>query len=581
MKLSSVWITSFSIGGAIALLSLLNYFPGFLYTDSFIRWDQAASILDGDYLGGNFLTITPSLLFSLILLLAGSPAAFSFLQAMFLCSAFVACMFAAGGKDSRWICSLYSLVLYCSTPIFIAYGLTHAPGVGVAVAIVALTVVLLAHKTLNFRFVNTLLMTVMLSFICFGFRQNSLILLPVFVLFLTCFTTFSRFQKIILAASLLAVTIFVSLLPNIMYWKTSNQLAKSIAWEMACLVKEDTSKSFDGYLEPLGISEKAITEVDCGNLLTLNGPTMSTTDDVRLIYSLYGDMALSEPQVFLRNKLRVWARVMGLHNPLEVTQVINDWPKLAEYGGHNQTDRRNNFVNYYHRFHEELPLFRTPYVVFIGALLALLVSLKVGKDKLLKKVMLGLFVASSVYYLSFFIVAQRHEFRYFFPSLYIYSIVFGMSLLVVLRTVSSRRLNRMNNAMPTIRFKLTSMLPSLLLAAPILWVLGVAAYPRLSNLFQPNEFSVQTFPLSDANWHKGVALQGNRNILLIKSTTENLSLFRSVDRRHQVSAGDQSVSVETVRMDNEWIHVHLDTQMLDPNVWGSPNSLNFSNRNHE
>lgn len=386
----------------VALISLFSNYPGFLYTDSFIRWDQAKSLIDGEYIGGDFLTIAPSLLFSFVLFVTGNPAAYSFLQAFFLCFVFLCLLVYAGGRERQLFSLVVALLLYMSTPQFIAYGLTHAPGVGVAISMVGITVLLLARGKLQLSFFNYSLLLAFLSFVCFGFRQNALVLLPLFLLLVWWGAQFTLRQKTVVTGVFLLAALFCLSLPSVLNWKTSNQLAKSIAWEMACLVKDSQGNLSEHSLAPIGVSSYAIKNVDCYNVLTLAGPKMATKSDVKAIYGQYLQFIKDEPGEFLVNKLRVWSRVLGISRPLEVTGVVNEWPELARYGGYQKSENRSNFVRYCHGFHAAVPVFRYPYLLMSFAAFLLVAAYRRNKESDAVRLAFGLYIVATAYYLSFF-----------------------------------------------------------------------------------------------------------------------------------------------------------------------------------
>lgn len=568
------WVVIISV--IVGLLSLFNNYPGFLYTDSFIRWDQAESIVEGKYVGGNFLTIAPSLLFSLVLYITGNPSAYSFLQATVLSFIFMGLVSASSGSRRKGGGICFALLLYLCTPQFLAYGLTHAPGVGVAIAVVVMTTVLISFHIINISYVNCLLLIALMSFICFGFRQNSLVLLPLFLLIICFFTRFSKPQKLWLSCTLIVMATFTASLPSIMNWKTSNQLAKSIAWEMACLVKEGGDELAIRDLSSIGITDKAISNVHCSNVLSLAGPRVNTSDDVKRVYSMYGRFITEEPVEFLSNKLRVWSRVLGISGPLEVTEVVNEWPKISEYGGYEQTDRRSMFVKYYHSFHQHFPVFRYPFLLVLVTFLLMSIALYRHPTRNASRLGLALFVIATAYYLSFFLVAQRHEVRYFFPTAYVYFIVIGMSLSIIFGSIDFSKLNWTTSAKRIVPEKISARLLSVMLAAPVVWVLSVALMPRLGAFFVPSNFSIQASPLTDANWAGGVALKGNKDVILVEATPENISHLRLLDRQGNISIGGMKRAVKAVQIDNQWIYLFVAGEKLDPNVWGYPNEIAIS-----
>lgn len=569
-----LWVAIISV--MVGVLSLFNNYPGFLYTDSFIRWDQAESIVEGKYIGGNFLTIAPSLLYSLILYITGNPSAYSFLQASVLSFMFVGLISASAGQKRKGLGICLALLLYLCTPQLLAYGLTHAPGVGVAIAVVVMTTVFMSFHIINISYVNCLLLIALTSLICFGFRQNSLVLLPFFLLIICFFTRFSKPQKLWLSCTLMVMATFTALLPNIMNWKTSNQLAKSIAWEMACLVKEGGDELAIKDLSSIGITDKAINNVHCSNVLSLAGPRLNTSDDVKRVYSMYGRFITEEPAEFFFNKLRVWSRVLGFSGPLEVTEVINEWPKLSEYGGYEQTERRSMFVRYYHSFHQQFPVFRYPFFLVLVTSLLISIALYRHPRRNASRLGLALFVIATAYYLSFFLVAQRHEVRYFFPTAYVYFIVIGMSLSIILGSIDFSKLNWIISANGIAPEKIGARLLSVMLAAPVVWVLSVALMPRLSALFVPTNFSIQASPLTDANWSGGVALKGNRDVILVEATQENIAHLRLLGQQGSISVEGVNRAVKNVRIDKHWIHLFVAGEELDPNVWGHPNEIVIS-----
>ena len=130
-------------------------------------------------------------------------------------------------------------------------------------------------------------------------------------------------------------------------------------------------------------------------------------------------LIVAEPKAFVSAKWETIMNVMGVIQPVDEAEYEYDWCNrgLIDNYGVRHSKAREMFVASYKNFQKAVPVFRMPYLIYIFVLLLLAVCFKKLDKNTLVQVIL-LFFGACFYYGAFFITAQSHEFRYFFPAFY-------------------------------------------------------------------------------------------------------------------------------------------------------------------
>jgi hypothetical protein len=288
--------------------------------------------------------------------------------------------------------------------------------------------------------------------VCFGFRHNSITVLPVFTLAGVWIWLAARAQApnhrlatrtAILAAAcaILGALCFARLLPAALPWRAADVPATIMAWEHASalrLANDDaltTRHSLDqvaraaNATDPATATTRALAQHDWVMFNTIVYgpdaplPARAIRDDGTHARAAFWQLVREEPLLYASAKLRIWATVLGLRHAGPVLFITADEqgpPWTLQYGVHLglsgplAPNAPTRILSLSQRFTNATLALWMPYLWFALALLALAVALA-SRSRALAPGLL-LLAAAAAYYAGFLILSPAFEWRYFLPS---------------------------------------------------------------------------------------------------------------------------------------------------------------------
>lgn len=397
--------------------------PGLFYTDSFSRWDMALFIADGVPQGETMLSVMPQLFMALCYKFTNSFFSYTILQSfLFYCSIFALldCFKILKQSMLRLFCVL--LVFF---PVFQAYSVFIEPSIGVITAVNFLLVFVLKLKS-DERISPTAAFCVfsMLFAVMFGYRQNTLTILPVIIVLLWVYLP--KVYKYCGFAAIICALIFVTILPDLFKLRKVDNYAQGPAWEIICMLEMLDKEQYSGYLDYAGNTQNAIKnnswQTMHGSLSgseTINPAVTRARSISKRVLADYVRLIKSEPLTFIKMKLRFWSRTLGFNEPILNMEIYKHSDGVLEDYGYRKTYLNTKFVDDYNEFMERMSVLRRPYLLYLSAALLIFAYSKVYRKRLADehlRFMLLVYAIAVFYYMAFMITTQSQEFRYFFPS---------------------------------------------------------------------------------------------------------------------------------------------------------------------
>ena len=417
-------------------LTILTY-PGILYSDSYSRIGYAQNfrlwihnLFEGNtslVQDGVWLTLEPSFFIYLSLRLTGNISMYTFMQC-FLCyfTAFVL----AGELSRHNYRIIYGGILL--TPVFAAYSVYYEAGVGCAIAIVWILILIWKWDRLKNKLdqVISCILLVVFSFIAFGYRANAFTIIPII-----CIITFWKYRikikSIVITCCMFIGFLLVTALPLVLHIDTMSSYAAGFVWEIVSTIQnmdEVKKESYLTYLDDIfgeGTTRNAVdintsTEQAEWNICPLLGAVnvgMLSEQETKNVINKYISIAKEEPRDFIKTKSYFTAGTLGITEPLKMVEYDYDrWGGMSEYG-FNDCVQRKSFVDFFLSYMEFMKLFRSPWIMYLLAA-GCLISERIRAKMELKNITLqeAMFLTSVFYYGAFILNNQSFEFRYFFPS---------------------------------------------------------------------------------------------------------------------------------------------------------------------
>lgn len=417
-------------------LTILTY-PGILYSDSYSRIGYAQNfrlwihnLFEGNtslVQDGVWLTLEPSFFIYLSLRLTGNISMYTFMQC-FLCyfTAFVL----AGELSRHNYRIIYGGILL--TPVFAAYSVYYEAGVGCAIAIVWILILIWKWDKLKSKLdqVISCILLVVFSFIAFGYRANAFTIIPII-----CIITFWKYRikikSIVITCCMFIGFLLVTALPLVLHIDTMSSYAAGFVWEIVSTIQnmdEVKKESYLTYLDDIfgeGTTRNAVdintsTEQAEWNICPLLGAVnvgMLSEQETKNVINKYISIAKEEPRDFIKTKSYFTAGTLGITEPLKMVEYDYDrWGGMSEYG-FNDCVQRKRFVDFFLSYMEFMKLSRSPWIMYLLAA-GCLISERIRAKMELKNITLqeAMFLTSVFYYGAFLLNNQSFEFRYFFPS---------------------------------------------------------------------------------------------------------------------------------------------------------------------
>lgn len=437
----------------LALLSMLAatfftlvYYPGVLYSDSYTRWAMVHQLLDPGKYGtehlNTHLSVVPQLWMLALYQLTENYASFSWVQScLFFFSSYLLLKLIAEPTGKRLLFWIPAAAI-TAFPLFQGYSVHHEMSVGTVVAL-NFFVVLTSRWRPGRTWVAAaayLAVFLLVFSVLFGFRQNTLTILPVVAVY-SWRSLASKRELAIQAGALVSALLTITFLPQALGLEVRDSSGIGFAWEIVQTLKLVDNPKYDDYLDyaawgPRGV-RGAFPDAEehiYGSFSSEQGISFTKMVKPEIAARIRRDylrLIVDEPRAFISNKLRLVKRMLGIGYPLWFYEFDeNRWGRLHEFG-YRYTDLRHAQFEKVHRLMEAFPIFLKPYLAFsVGALCLLaLAVLRTPTPPHLR----WLFVYGVAYYAAFFITTQSYEFRYFFFPFYYLVVICSFTAVVVAR----------------------------------------------------------------------------------------------------------------------------------------------------
>ena len=423
----------------ISIICTLITYPGVLYSDSYSRTYYADSLrmtlhafLTGNaqaYPTGSWITVTPSFFILLSKTIVGSIVLFTITQSLalwFFSFVFTEQLNKQNHKIRIALCIIVS-------PVMWAFGVFYEAGVGSAISILMILLLIWKWGSLRSRFDKTvsIILLFISSFICFGFRANAVSILPALIII-----ALVKEKKFLVRYALIVPV----LLGCVLSWKipamlniyTMPSYAAGFAWETVSTIQTMEPEKREEYIDYLddifgdGATASAVNEsqyddqyANINQLFNspVNTDTLSGEGVSGRVIKKYAVLAFNEPAAFLKTKLEFILHTMGIGKTVNMFEYdYNRWDNMDNYG-YNNSYNRQVFVDYFNAYMQSVVILRMPWIWYLAALIIILVYRfrSQGKNSPLNLYEAS-YIVSVFYYGAYLLNTQSFEFRYFFPS---------------------------------------------------------------------------------------------------------------------------------------------------------------------
>lgn len=430
---------------AVLALSFLAFRPGISMSDTLTRWAGALTLVGKlEIPWGLELWLAPTMTWFMV------PFAAMYSAGPYFHAAQVACLLLAGASwihftssDRPWWVALPFLI-----PIVFAYASFIVPDVWTLIAILGVVGSLQAME-------RSVRAPVFIAFplsclVLFGFRQNSLVLLPLVWLFIAKLQNVSKVLKAIMIGMTLAALSVINWAPSMIGFNGPSSSAAAPAWELlgAIKVSQEIGMDLDPAVSLDGIADTAKAVQD-HSFVTIDTilwgenaavPTTAIMAHASEIKSRWMQLVIRHPLLYLKTKLRIYKCMLGLCTGYLQTRIacVKPWPVLQELVDTCEPDSVSaKVLSKLNRIQASaqsvlLPIFWLP----LSAVIFFFAWAGFGRyDKML-------IILATAYLGSFFLLNQAASFRYLLPTYIIftaYQIRFLLEVPTRLIAVRARR----------------------------------------------------------------------------------------------------------------------------------------------
>ena len=394
------------------------FYPGLLYSDSVARWNTAILLANNgiDALASvsDHHPIFPIFIMSFFYKITGEIGLFSLIQVfIFSLSLFFIVRHYSPSLAGNVFASL-TLMLPVNQvySIFVSYDSLFSVFMG-----------LLILAFLSKSKAKVLLIPLLLAALV-GTRLNSIVIVPVVV-------TFAFFRQFGLTLSQRCVTgllcvlsvSFTLTLPAVLGMSKGNSWLIGTAWEYANLATKTHDKRDVSFLKSFGTSPEDIIGGVCYHGIWCGKEREAFIDRVpnergTELLRQYALVAKDHPAIFFDEKLKYIKSLMGVGYKLQNAEIgrwrESSWRDAMKSLHFETSEKKEKLIDLYFRFSDSEGrfLFRPWLIFFILAISAFALQRHEKKTVLMTLIPI-------VYYMSFFISSQNHEFRYFYPVVFI------------------------------------------------------------------------------------------------------------------------------------------------------------------
>jgi hypothetical protein len=426
-----------AIAGLAAAYFTLVYYPGILYSDSYVRWQYALGLWQGR--ASTFFSIGPSLWMAATYGLTENFAAYTVLQSFLFFLSILLLVRRAAGVEGWWL--LVPAVALVSLPLYGGYSVFHEAGIGATVAMNFLLLLLSTERAQQLRTLPLLADGALLLFVLFNlfaYRQNALTLLPP-AIYLLWRAAGSRVARLVRLGALVGAVALVQIVPRVLPYSQQDASGISFAWEIARTLQRLHAPEYSHFLDDYGNTEGALRgRLDDDIWSGLFGPDaldyakIGSPSAAAQVKQDYLRLARAEPLAVLATKWDTWMRVVGIGRPLFFFEFDeNRWNRLQEFGGRQTSLRHRSFERVGGMM--SAAILRTPWAVFLVGIAATFAGIRLIPAG--RRVFISIIVFAAFYYSAFLVTAPAYEFRYFFPAFCLVSTV-----VLALVTASVQRL---------------------------------------------------------------------------------------------------------------------------------------------
>ncbi|MCR4648545.1 MAG: hypothetical protein K5776_05670 [Lachnospiraceae bacterium] len=414
----------------LAVLCTAISYPGILYSDSYTRIENAKKMIQSSDVIYSWNTPTPSYFIALSLLLTYDILLYTFVQAwLFFFITFV--LIIRLGQNHLPL----KIAITIISPMIWGASVYYEAGVGCAAGMAALIVILsiIQIEKGDFDRLIEFFLLFFFSFVVFGYRANAFTIIP--VLAYAIFRSEWRLKlKIFCISSIISGLLFVTIMAGIMNVNTMSSKSAGFVWEILVVLDRvgiEKQECYATFLDDIG-GEGATLDALEKNIITsidgfiwdsrLNNYVLSEQGNFRIILAKYVYIITNEPKAYYLNKFDSICRSLGIGYKLNGREYdYNRWGIMDKYGFHD-TNERKAFVETYNKSNKVLGWYcLTPWLVYFISIILLMFEIRLKNRN--TRLFLFVIMIAVFYYGAFLINTQSYEIRYFYPSLYLLSLV--------------------------------------------------------------------------------------------------------------------------------------------------------------
>lgn len=551
----------------LAILITLISYPGFFYTDSVSRVNfakQFGEILS-DYFAGkpreteSWLTVIPQIFIFISMKITGGIGLYTFTQA-FLAYLTVALLFKKINKTHYII---FTLILFCC-PFFFCNGVFYEAGVGSLIGIIWLFLFIRTFNKLKRKedYAIWMISIVFWSFIAFGYRANTMSVLPVILIIIA--VTIKKIWKYIGMALVVFGMMLTSIIPNQLHINTMSSGTAGIAWEIVMTVKnlpDDKQERYIDYLDEVGgdgATKEAVESINNRNVCSLTVTrfdhiALSQPGMTKVILSKYLELLKKEPRAWIKTKLYIIGATLGITEPLDhVAWIYNQYDKMEDYNFNNSIAR----YNFYQSYMDSVKVFGVclkPYILYLLGLILGIIGIvcdKVGKREIHIEEEIWLYIVAVFYYGAFCLDTQAFELRYFYPA-FILIIVSEISVIFkLIDAIFKEKCYTLFDGHDKLKQTIAFISKEQTIAAVLIMIFMLSMFLNV----RANSNKVYVADYTDQNWKNGIAIDDTSE-LLFYNTVSNYSKLQDVTK---IYCGDKKFDIVKMYNDTKWIYVFVE-----------------------
>lgn len=404
--------------------ALLTFWPGILMSDTSSRW-TAVLVLKGVVHVGWSLDqwLAPTMtIFMLPFGLTDSIPLFTAMQVAYLALAGLMWISLTSSERPLWIPLLFALPAVYLYAVFIVPDVWTLASLIVVIAILKSGKQPLGDLALLLFFVSNLVL--------FGFRQNSLLLLPFIAFLVIKRVSEVRWERPLLLSLMAGALFLIATMPQHLGFGTRTSSAAAPAWELVGMLRvaNELNRPVDPSITLEGIADtnaavKAHSFETVDTLLWGEGATVSTAtilDHSDQLKSRWLSAIRQYPGLYVRMKLRTYKCMIGLCDNYLQIHIYPQEPMPLVAGHVGAYLDKGGFGGAVMKLSAWLaqtarPVF-LPVFWFPAGCLAFLMQWRRYSE--FDRLLIG---GATVYMLSFFILNQAASFRYMFPAYAVYT----------------------------------------------------------------------------------------------------------------------------------------------------------------